>query len=342
MHSSWTTLPSRNSSWGSYDTRPSNAGQGLFPYDKEEIPWHPGTVKRTKQKLEENTQGGGTSKRVCTQNSDQPESGDCTKTDEEITNTSNRTRSSAVPITITKKTHRRDSARLSSSAPVPSTISDMGQPSLRSCRSESETSSPSVVETTQCPSVKHHKMVLESLLCKNGRTQAQDDSPPRGVSGIVKNLKREFEAKSTTTISSKSLDEEQPTLRRDQVKVRSLPSSPVIGHAEPRSNSEDLSVRVLVGKYDPQRRYQRKDLVVEHPPARARIAPDFARRSAPVGLFSAEAPGRPPAVPTPSTVVASVVVKAAIKKQQQQHGRTHPLARLQVRPRHSSPVYNTM
>jgi protein phosphatase slingshot len=26
---------------------------GIFPYDKDEIPWHPGTVKRTKQKIEE-------------------------------------------------------------------------------------------------------------------------------------------------------------------------------------------------------------------------------------------------------------------------------------------------
>jgi len=87
-----------------------------------------------------------------------------------------------------------------------------------------------------------------------------------------------------------------------------------------------------------------------HPPAKSKIAPEFSRRSAPIminnhsaPLFSEapEAPGRPPAVPSPSVVVASVVAKAASKKQQQ-HGRTHPLARLQVRPRHSSPVYNTM
>lgn len=65
--------PSRNSSWSSYDIKaqpptvtaqttitiePSaedvNMGQsGIFPYDKDEIPWHPGTVKRTKQKIEE-------------------------------------------------------------------------------------------------------------------------------------------------------------------------------------------------------------------------------------------------------------------------------------------------
>lgn len=54
--------PSRNSSWGSYDTKMQQSilaedvvmGQsGIFPYEKDEIPWHPGTVKRTKQKIEE-------------------------------------------------------------------------------------------------------------------------------------------------------------------------------------------------------------------------------------------------------------------------------------------------
>lgn len=44
------TLPSRNSSWGSYDMRPTET-------------WNPGTVKRTKQKLEEGIID--TAKRVC-------------------------------------------------------------------------------------------------------------------------------------------------------------------------------------------------------------------------------------------------------------------------------------
>lgn len=79
-HSSWgsgdtRTLPSRNSSWGSYDMRPGQPGyqgimekteksthltpeifegtsSGMFSYDRDEIPWYPGTVKRTKQKIE--------------------------------------------------------------------------------------------------------------------------------------------------------------------------------------------------------------------------------------------------------------------------------------------------
>lgn len=58
-------IPSRNSSWGSYDTKFQQStslpltedvvmGQsGLFPFSQDEIPWHFGTVKRTKQKIEE-------------------------------------------------------------------------------------------------------------------------------------------------------------------------------------------------------------------------------------------------------------------------------------------------
>ncbi|KAK1119347.1 hypothetical protein K0M31_013533 [Melipona bicolor] len=420
VHSSWTTLPSRNSSWGSYDMRPSDllGSSGLFPYDKEEIPWHPGTVKRTKQKLEENT-SSGTVKRVCTQNSDTDEK-DRLPVEEESYN----------PVllhhTASPTPRRRDSSpsqehnlkvdcpsrnspspvrgidispasirqvgRLSTSAPAPSSLSsDTDLPSsLRPCRSESETSSPCVVNTTQCPSVKHHKMVLENLSNKSifsKRCLSVDDSPdtecPRSTSGIVKNLKKEFEAKSTKPERSpensfendSSITAARP--KRD-VKIRSLPSSPVIPHNESKihasseikekeksrvdsvtstqDNLEDRSVRVLVGKYEvkPESRKSTEIQLRVHKDKdwesmdsqhsnKSKIGLEYSRRSAPIminnhsspPLFNEapEAPGRPP-VPSAGIVAAS--------KKQQQHGRTHPLARLQVRPRHSSPVYNTM
>lgn len=321
------------------------------------------------------------------------------------------------------------------SAPAPSALSsdsELSPLALRSCKSESETSSASVVNTPQCPSVKHHKMVLENLtnkpmFKKRGLPTApavtQDESPesecpspPRSTSGIVKNLKKEFEAKSSSKLERSPENSIEAAAAQDgccnsrqkrDAKIRSLPSSPVIPHNESKiqaspsmcetstresrasafvkrcseptpssasmsseqtvsgSSLEDLSVKVLVGKYEfakPEAKrnsdvqfrghnHRDRDYVVEHPPAKSRIAPDLARRSAPMiinhhaaSIFdssAAEAPGRPPSVPSPSQVVASVVAKAASKKQQQ-HGRTHPLARLQVRPRHSSPVYNTM
>lgn len=443
VHSSWATLPSRNSSWGSYDMRPSDllGSSGLFPYDKEEIPWHPGTVKRTKQKLEEGTTVGGV-KRVCTQNStsaDDKSDRLAAEVDTVAVETYNSmllhhmpspsptrrrdsspsqehnlkvetNRDSPSPIDIDiSLTSIRQIGRLSTSAPAPSSLSSESDLplSLRSCRSESETSSPCVVNTPQCPSVKHHKMVLENLCNKSvfsKRCLSVDDSPeaecPRSTSGIVKNLKKEFEAKSTKLEKSpennacEGENASLPARPKRDVKIRSLPSSPVIPHNESKIQSsssvgetkdskqgrrsegtpplssqenttEDLSVRVLVGKYEVARPESRKsssdvqlrahkdkdwDTMEVHPPAKSKIAPEFSRRSAPIminnhsaPLFSEvpEAPGRPPAVPSPSVVVASVVAKAASKKQQQ-HGRTHPLARLQVRPRHSSPVYNTM
>ncbi|KAL7026976.1 hypothetical protein ACKWTF_005252 [Chironomus riparius] len=64
-NSSWgsgdNNRPSRNSSWGSYDTaklvQPVTEDVimigGNFSYGKDDIPWYPGTVKRTKQKIEE-------------------------------------------------------------------------------------------------------------------------------------------------------------------------------------------------------------------------------------------------------------------------------------------------
>ncbi|XP_054014531.1 protein phosphatase Slingshot isoform X2 [Hylaeus anthracinus] len=412
VHSSWATLPSRNSSWGSYDMRPTDllGSSGLFPYDKEEIPWHPGTVKRTKQKLEENT-SSGTVKRVCTQTSDaedkerlpvEEESYNPVLLDYTASPTPRRrdsspcqehnlkvdtTRNSPSPvrgIDISSPSIRQI-GRLSTSAPAPSSLSsDTDLPSsLRSCRSESETSSPSVVNTTQCPSVKHHKMVLENLSNKsifNKRCLYMGDSLeaecPRNTSGIVKNLKKEFEAKSSKPEKSpeNSFENESSMVSRPKrdVKIRSLPSSPVIPHNESKiqapsetkdetltssqENTEDWSVRVLVGKYevkpDPRKSSDiqlrvHKDKEwgdsIESPAlAKSKITPEYSRRSAPImiddhssPLFAEapEAPGRPP--------VPSAGVVAATKKQQQ-HGRTHPLARLQVRPRHSSPVYNTM
>ncbi|XP_012272968.1 uncharacterized protein LOC105695717 isoform X2 [Orussus abietinus] len=453
VHSSWATLPSRNSSWGSYDMRPTDplGSSGLFPYDREEIPWHPGTVKRTKQKLEEGTTTG-TVKRVCTQLSEPEEKADRLNDQDDvpveaynqvllhytpsptpcrrdpspatecIPKSSSTIRDPFGPpegIDIAPSQSTRQLGRLSTSAPAPSSLSETDLPvSLRSCRSESETSSPCVVNTPQCPSVKHHKMVLENLTNKpvlNKRCLSVDDSPeaecPRSSAGIVKNLKKEFEAKSTKLEKSPELGNEAevsspPSRSRKDGKIRSLPSSPVIAHNESKMNSqplgdneakdkdprrkesssssssssstaslpspsqhrqesvEDLSVRVLVGKYEVAKPEPRKSIEVQlrphrdrdsleiHPPAKSKIAPEFARRSAPVAMdqhhpsplfceANPEAPGRPP-VPSPSVVVASVVAKAASKKQQQQHGRTHPLTRLQVRPRHSSPVYNTM
>ncbi|XP_063973924.1 protein phosphatase Slingshot isoform X2 [Diachasmimorpha longicaudata] len=387
VYTSWSTLPSRNSSWGSYDMRgdPRDplGSSGLFPYDREEIPWHPGTVKRTKQKLEE-----GNVKRVCTQVEDDKRD-EVSSTDglqEDIMGfrgsptlgrrgggKGERLAEGSRGIEI-KESLNHQADRLSTSAPVPSSLLEHNAiGTLRTCRSESETSNQ-VVDTTQCPSVKHHKMILENLSNKTKRCFPGEDSPEvisssssssssseghRGIPGIVKNLKKEFEAKSTRfERSPEGTDEEKWSRKEGKTKVRSLPSSPVIAHNDGKirvnvdgeeshgksvlKSNEDLSVRVLVDKYEKPGVKMRGEV---HPPARSKIAThEFARRSAPVTMTSTSfmeegERGRPP-VGGCQGVIATVVAQAASKKQQQ-HGRTHPLARLQVRPR-LGPLYNTM
>lgn len=452
------TLPSRNSSWGSYDMRPpmqyvnergekyqqpiqthlddlfGSSSSGMFPYDRDEIPWYPGTVKRTKQKLEEGT---GTVKRVCSeaqQRSESPaspvagsqesplsssiragdsnpgmnvkihgprpyrspssdrllpttgfsfpssdphssdlhsgnmviqfqaespvivhyassptlcshhgigsESNDSVgtapvSTEKMATSQPNITflntaaasdrlvedvisqQSSA----ISRRTDLdRDSCSavvvpdspphtlccLSASAPTTSAVSlvegiesltppSHSLPSVSmvcltprdlsaavSCESVSETS-PSIISTTQCASVRHQKRVLENLTNVTRRSISVDSSAdvtkdtnalPRSpevmdsqksVSGLVKNLKKEFEAKSVNktekcVITSTELSGSDGDQKRspDGLKTHSLPSSPVSSHPQCKSSSspccvsttEDLSVKVLVGKYE--------------------------------------------------------------------------------------------
>jgi len=573
------TLPSRNSSWGSYDMRPpmqyvnergekqqqavqtqsddlfGSSSSGMFLYDRDEIPWYPGTVKRTKQKLEEGT---GTVKRVCSdaqQRSESPASsvigtqdspsslirtGDSTtgknvkihgprpyrspssdrllpatgfsfpssdphsgnvgipfevqspvmihyassptlcshqriasESDESINTgpgTAEKMAISQPNITfldsadandrlveeglslqssaISRRTdfdreycssvvvpdsHSHTSCSLSVSAPTTSSVSlvegmepltppSHSLPSVClvphdlsaavSCESVSETS-PCIISTTQCASVKHQKKVLENLTNVTRRSTSVDSSAvvtkdinalPRSpeavdsqksVSGFVKNLKKEFEAKSvnkiekcgitTSEVPAGDSDQKRPP---DGLKTRSLPSSPVSSHPEcksPNSAStvEDLSVKVLVGKYEVSKNTMgqsdspplgRRQRLSDNEMLQRRTLTSQQQPPVPLRKSSLEIPyiqnnankhssllarnlrngnegpnARPPMVPhvrsyvapSPSVVVASVVAKAASKKQQQ--GKTHPLAHLTInKPRHTNTVYNTM
>jgi protein phosphatase slingshot len=279
-----------------------------------------------------------------------------------------------------------------------------------SCEMGSETS-PCIVNTTQRASVKHQKTVLENLTNVAGRSISVDSSSdvtkdtnalPRSlevvdsqksVSGLVKNLKKEFEAKSINKtekcgVTSTELSAGESELKRptEGVKARSLPSSPVSSHPQckspgPASTVEDLSVKVLVGKYEvskngvgqsdspPLGRRQRlsenetipRRTLVSQPPIPLRkssLEIQYIQNNANkhssllvrnLRNGSEGSNARPPIVPhvrsclgpSPSVVVASVVAKAATKKQQQ--GKTHPLARLTInKPRHTNTVYNTM
>ncbi|XP_060800477.1 uncharacterized protein LOC106139045 isoform X2 [Amyelois transitella] len=145
-------------------------------------------------------------------------------------------------------------------------------------------------------------------------------APP--APGLVSNLKKEFEARSGGAATG--------------APPRERAASP----------PEDVSVRVLVGRYSASEA-PRKDSLSK----KSRLAEaSAALRHSYCGARSAE---RPPPAPTVvslapidySDVVVSTVMSKAQNKKQLQHGKTHPLTRLNMNRsnnRCSNPVYNTM
>ncbi|XP_062537372.1 protein phosphatase Slingshot isoform X2 [Armigeres subalbatus] len=250
--------PSRNSSWGSYDTsNPSSiqtvvevpvtptspaeedTGQsGIFPYDKDEIPWHPGTVKRTKQKIEERSTSS--IKRICSEkfghnipkdsDDDVRGKGSQQRSNSEEVLPSNRSTTTIVSSTYT---------RLSASAPDSYCLCPFGGK-----RSEEE-SLPSTGKGH------HRRFSFRRNVPDEKKTATNDENTAISVSGIVKNLKMSFEAK----VGDRS--------KKESKKVRSLPSSPVAihtelskhhGHASGKQNQqEDITVRDLVDRYEAPR-----------------------------------------------------------------------------------------
>ncbi|XP_046680249.1 protein phosphatase Slingshot isoform X3 [Homalodisca vitripennis] len=272
------TLPSRNSSWGSYDMRPTES-------------WNPGTVKRTKQKLEEGIID--TAKRVC----------------QDISNTS---------------------------PPEPSPPPDTdSRTSVKGTTDllENRNGENSVHVTRRCVSVDESKL---GTISDSNETQ-------KSVLGLVQNLKKEFEAKSVGAKTDKTPEETTEPKTEETGKVRSLPSSPVSDRTEkpsPATSLEDLSVRKLVGKYEDRPTFPQPPV----PPRKSSLDPQpLVIKHSSLFVHNVKK-ARPPVktcIPTPSAVMASVVAKAASKKQQQ--GKTHPLARLALnKQRHTNAVYNTM
>ncbi|XP_032513393.2 protein phosphatase Slingshot isoform X1 [Danaus plexippus] len=166
--------------------------------------------------------------------------------------------------------------------------------------------------------------------------------PPPPALGLVSNLKKEFEARSESEVPRRS------------------------GSRTRQPQIEDLSVRVLVDRYDqpgrtrsesaaepirvkaPQESVSKKCKLASEVDSRARM-----RNSYCAGLAGGAGGERPPVVPTVvalapldySNVVVSTVMSKAQNKKQLQHGKTHPLTRLNLNRsnnRCSNPVYNTM
>lgn len=210
---------------------------------------------------------------------------------------------------------------------------------------------------------------LRAGLRRRRLTCASHGDLPRAphAAGLVSNLKKEFEARS------------EPAEGVERRRAR--------GTGGERTEPEDLSVRVLVDRYDRPTRArcdsasERESLRARPPPpdstskksrlaetetrARTSLPPAPAPSLAPHPLRnsfcgvvrgSGVAPAaaeRPPPAPTVLSIapidysnVVSTVMSKAQNKKQLQHGKTHPLTRLNLKlsnnNRCSNPVYNTM
>ncbi|CAH1994484.1 unnamed protein product [Acanthoscelides obtectus] len=331
-HSSWgsgdtRTLPSRNSSWGSYDMRPREKGM----------------VKRSKQKIEEysarKTSGSDSLASSCVSLAKTPSSETLLfdfAPDQSETNLSAKIN---IPQDDSSANSNSEAySRLSISAPEPSSMEFVSQEGSLSLSASNV--SPSVISTTQCSSVKQHRSFLENMQ-NNSSADNHNVKKVEGLldsSGKVQNLKKEFEAKSNINCE-----------QTEEVKKggKSLPSSPVSVHQAKEENKEDF--KSLIGMFEnnhqvnkrPHRMTSRATNHHQHANTARYSCIEVSQR-----FYPEKSDKRPPIAPvvrtaSPANLVATVITAAA-KKKQQQYGKSHPLAKLNVRPRHNNPVYNTM
>lgn len=150
---------------------------------------------------------------------------------------------------------------------------------------------------------------------------------PAPASGLVSNLKKEFEARAETDAPRHA----EARGRSATVEGRDRPP------ASPPSG-EDLSVKVLVDRYDrPSRSRCESSCEARRSRARPEATAKKSRPAAPTVMSLAP-------LDYGDLVVSTVMSKAQTKKQLQ-HGKTHPLTRLNLNRsnnRCSNPVYNTM
>lgn len=364
-HSSWgsgdtRTLPSRNSSWGSYDMRrrgpvvyQNEKGEkilhtdssGLFPYDKEDIPWHPGTVKRTKEKIEESNK---VNDEVMTKSSSSETLFDfCDDVEKPLVEAINhelikhlnegQLSSSAISpvIKIPINENKSLTSRLSMSAPETSSMDLL--PSDCSL-SRSASNGYTKLGRTAGSSVRQQRLNLENLQKERNTTTKTVETHP----GIVRRVKKEFEAKTST--NNKFLN--PISIETKKNKINSLPSSPVSVHQD-KEKIEEMKVKKFIGIFENNKQDTQ---VVRRPKSSGKLPNVRNSRYSCVEVPSNtwkngdKCIDRPQITPvvrnTAPCLVASVIASAT--KKQQQYGKSHPLAKLTIKPRHNNPLYNTM
>lgn len=376
-HSSWGSgdtrvLPSRNSSWGSYDMRPGapihyfnekgekiisdGSSSGIFQYDREDTPWYVGTVKRTKQKRDD----GSMKKGETEWHSDCPN--EILSQNENVVETFNTAlvKCGSEEKSVSLKNVNDDitsPSRLSVSAPESSAM-DLITRDCSLSRSASNVSNLSDSSNTvqRFSVVKQHKDFLESLNKEMTKSKKIDEPEETSVPGIVRNLKKEFEAKTVgeNMVKTKNRVNSLPTspISIHQPKEENNPTSPL--SPTPSDPGEDLNLKKLIGKFESSsdktqvvmrpkpfssvNKNARHSCIEVSSPKNSRLISNFAKER-----DDFKKPPKPPSNrdPEPKVVISTVIAKASAKKQQQ-FGKSHPLARLNIKPRHTNPVYNTM
>lgn len=278
-NSSWGSgdnRPSRNSSWGSYDTKVTTLNEdvvmgqsGIFPYEKTEIPWHPGTVKRTKQKIEE---------KQITPAIMRSSSGPSPSPHHQIDAKNNNNKilcdikKSLLIDNLTSRTNTPHKfAKLRQSSSVSSAAISSSKQHMR-CKSEEYLTAQRAMLTTahysrnQPLSVSAPETFCMSFDEKPVEEVSSDDDNNKKANkkenqtvGKVKNLKMNFEAKANNnhgSLMSSSATTTATKNRENRKSCQSLPSSPIAIHIDVSSTtgfpsadlgfSEDKSVRERV------------------------------------------------------------------------------------------------
>ncbi|KAL0272423.1 UNVERIFIED_CONTAM: hypothetical protein PYX00_005397 [Menopon gallinae] len=374
------TLPSRNSSWGSYDLKTTvqcnpdegSSGYTVFQFNKD-IPWNPGTVKRTKQKLEskegpaeEDNSPPRAEISTCNLKLHGPKPYQTPKDLKLSAHPSEFANPGLVHYASSPTLPTRPSVEKRAPGPDKMAISQpnmtlleeesysVGRAPLSASAPESYSirEDPFVINTTQCSSVRQQKQVLESLTnpkrCSSvdESVMSNESEVQKSVPGKVQNLKKEFEAKSVIkgdkTIALSNDVSNSESVKQSPEKVRSTPPSPVGNHQTETNHPKDLSVKNLVGKYDSKcsqsnsskRYFANRKSDQSRVKNSSLLLHNLKNRSAGEKVLVFDGP-----TPSPSMVVASVVAKATSKKQQ---GNSHPLAHIAINTNHSKPVYNTI
>jgi hypothetical protein len=299
-------VPSRNSSWGSYDTKIQQSvpedvvmGQsGIFPYEKD------GTVKRTKQRIEEKQERP----RGIMRSSSGPAPNDA-KNNKTLCDI----KKSLLIDNLSSRTMKN-----------PQKLAKLRQTEMR-CKSEEH--------------LKKENSGALQLSASAPETSTMETMKKKAV-GKVKNLKMNFEAKANNVKN-----------------CQSLPSSPIAIHIDvapstesfPIANSEDI--KTLISQFDGVAKMR----TILSPNTRQRPKSLYetklkSMQPKPFAILQKSEDFKRPPIPTQPTVKNALMTsnQNVIKtmRKVQQHGKTHPLAKLGINKQrvNATPAaaYNTM